>query len=197
MHHIHYNTPPNTTYTHMYHMDHNPYMFTTKHHYVPGKFYVPGKILYTTCTTMNHMHYNALPNTTMHHIHTHVPHGPEYTCLPQNTTMYQENFMYHMHHHVPHTHIYTTLTTIDVSVQQKILCTRKNCMYHMHHKTPPCTTKHHHVPPNTTKNKIYLVGLPSTLYERPCQCDRFEVKQLILMISHEIHWISRNLPDFT
>ena len=79
-------------------------------------------------------------------------------------------------------------------------------MYHMHHKAPPCTTKHH-VPPNTMyhqtppkKNKIYLVGLPSTLYEKPCQCDRFDVKQLILRISceirHGIHWISRNLLDF-
>ena len=128
-----------------------------------------------------------------------------HTCLPPNSTMYQKNFMYQekfyvphapqalqcttKHYHAPHTHICTTCTTIDISVQQKILCTRKNCMYHMHHKTPPCTTKHHHVPPNTTKNKMYPVGLPSTLYERPCQCDRFEVKQLILRISHEIRWI--------
>ena len=37
-----------------------------------------------------------------------------------------------------------------------------------------------------TKNRVYLVGLPSTLSERPRQCDRSEVKQLILRISHEI-----------
>ena len=146
---MHHQTLPCTTYIHMYHMDNNTYMFTTKHHHVPGKIYVPHAPVNPTCTSM--------------------------------------------HHHAPHTHICTTSTTIDISVQQKILCTRKNCMYHMHHKTPPCTTKHHHVPPNTNKNKIYLVGLPSTLYERPCQCDRFQVKQLILRISqnpHEIHWIS-------
>ena len=118
--------------------------------------------------------------------------------VPPNTIIYYEKFYASQcttcttkHYHAPHIHICTTCTTIDIFVQQKILCTRKNCMYHMHHKTPPCTTKHH-VPPNTTKNKIYLVDLPSTLYERPCQCDRFDVKQLVLWISHEICQISWN-----
>ena len=63
--------------------------------------------------------------------------------------------------------------------------TMKNSMYHMHHNAP-------HAPPNITMHHIYiyLVGLPSTLYEIPCQCDRFDVKQLILRISHEIRSVS-------
>ena len=55
----------------------------------------------------------------------------------------------------------------------------------MHHNAPHAP----HAPPNITMHHIYiyLVGLPSTLYEIPCQCDRFDVKQLILRISCEIH----------
>ena len=97
IYHMDHQTPQCTTYTHMYHIYHNRYIYTTKHNYVLWK------ILCTTCTTMHHMH---RPNITMHHIY------------------------------------------------------------------------------------IYLVGLPSTLYEIPCQCDRFDVKHLILRISHEICWIS-------
>ena len=139
------------------------------------------------------MHYNAPPNTTMHHIHTYVSHGPQYIHVYHQTSLCTRKILcttctskHHMHHHAPHTHICTTWTTIGICVPQKILCTRKSSMYHMHHKTPPCTTyitKHHHAPPNITKNKINLVGLPSTISERPCQCDRSEVKQLILRIS--------------
>ena len=90
------------------------------------------KILCTTCTT-KHMYHNA-------------PH------------------MYHMNHNT------CMCTTKHLYVPGKILCTT-------------CTTKDHHAPP---KNKIYLVGLPSTLSERPCQCDRNHLKQLILRISCEI-----------
>ena len=160
MHHMHYNTPPNTTYTHMYHMYHNPYMFTTKHHYVPGKFYVPGKILCTTCTTMNHIHYNTPPNTTMHNIHTYVPHGPEYIHVYHKTPLCTRKILcttctskHHMCQHAPPCIAYTYMYHID---HNRYICTTKNTMYKeklyvphapqkttMHHKTPPCTTKHH------------------------------------------------------
>ena len=45
-------------------------------------------------------------------------------------------------------------------------------MYHLHI----------HAPPNTTKYKIYLVGLPSVLYERPGQNERSVLNQLFLLL---------------
>ena len=86
------------------------------------------------------------------------------------------------HHNAPHTHICTTFITIDISVPPKnyilwkILCNTCTTMYHIY---------------------IYLVGLPSTLYEIPCQCDRFDVKQLILRISHQIYWISHQIHNMS
>ena len=85
------------------------------------------------------------------------------------------------HHNAPHTHICTTFITIDISVPPNTI------MYYekFYATCTQCTTNitMHHI-------YIYLVGLPSTLYEIPCQCDRFDVKQLILRISCEICQIS-------
>ena len=48
-------------------------------------------------------------------------------------------------------------------------CTVYKYMYHMHHQVP-------------LKYNIYLVGLPSVLYERPCQNKRFVLNQLFLLL---------------
>ena len=45
--------------------------------------------------------------------------------------------------------------------------------------THTCTTKYHQIPP---KYKIYLVGLPSVLYERPGQNETSVLNQLILLL---------------
>ena len=136
---------------------------------------------------MYHMHYqtpHAPPCTTKHHYapHTHI--CTTWTtidiCLPPNNNMHQEIFyLPHAppnatctkcttkHHHAPHTHIYTTWTTIH-------LCVPPNSNMYQEKLYVP------HGPHAPPKNKIYLVGLPSTLYERPCQCETSELKQLIL-----------------
>ena len=48
-------------------------------------------------------------------------------------------------------------------------CTIYTYMHHMHHQIPP-------------KYKIYVVGLPSVLYERPGQNERSVLKQLFLLL---------------
>ena len=57
--------------------------------------------------------------------------------------------------------------------------TRSICVY-------TCTiyTYHHHIPP---KYKIYLVGLPSVLYERPGQNERSVLNQLFLLLFSAFH----------
>ena len=56
-----------------------------------------------------------------------------------------DTYIHHRHIHPPQTHTSTTYTY----------------MHHMHNQTHICTTK----------NKTYLIGLPSALYERPGQSE--------------------------
>ena len=127
-------------------------IYITKNNYVPWKIYVPHAQQYTTCTTIHHETPHTHICTTWTTIH---------TCLPPNTTMYQENFMYQEKFYVPHPPQWTTCTTMHhihtyvlrgpeyIHVyHQTPLCTRKNLMYHIHHNEP-------HAPPNTTMHHIH------------------------------------------
>ena len=53
-------------------------------------------------------------------------------------------------------------------------------MQHIHIHAPPNTHVHHQIPP---KYKIYLVGLPSVLYERPGQNERCVESAVLVLFS--------------
>ena len=59
-------------------------------------------------------------------------------------------------------------------------------MHHLHIHAP-------HAPPNTIKIKIYLVGLPSVLYEGAGQNERSVLNQLFLLL---FKWFSWKMPLF-
>ena len=54
-------------------------------------------------------------------------------------------------------------------------------MHHIHIDAPPNTHVHHQTPP---KYKIYLVGLPSVLYETPGQNERCVESAVFVAFQH-------------
>ena len=62
-------------------------------------------------------------------------------------------------------------------------CTIYTHMHHMHHQIPP-------------NYKIYLVGLPSVLYERPSQNERFVLNQLFLLLFSAFHLLLMKRATF-
>ena len=91
--------------------------------------------------------------------------------------------------HAPHIHTYTTkhmsiiyMTTHVQCTNTYTTCITRNIHDHtyttytyMHHQTHV----HHQIPP---KYKIYLVGLPSVLYETPGPNERSVLNQLFLVL---------------
>ena len=63
------------------------------------------------------------------------------------------------------------------------ICTIYTHIHHMHHQIPP-------------KYKIYLVGLPSVLYERPSQNERFVLNQLFLLLFSAFHLLLMKRATF-
>ena len=57
-------------------------------------------------------------------------------------------------------------------------------MHHIHIHAPPNTHVHHQIP---SKNKIYLVGLPSVLYETPGPNERSVLNQWFCSFSGAFH----------
>ena len=106
----------------------------------------------------------------MHQIHIHAPHAPPninmctnrctiYTCAPHVPQL-------QVHIYVLFTH---TCTTKHICVHR---CTIYTYVQHMNTCSPHAslhTYVHHQTPP---KIKIYLVSIPSALYERPDQNER-------------------------
>ena len=76
----------------------------------------------------------------------------------------------YMHYHIPTKMIYKMfMKTNKIGSICVYTCTIYTYIYHMHHQIPP-------------KYKIYLVGLPSVLYERPSQNERSVLNQLFLLL---------------
>ena len=101
------------------------------------------KSMSTTCITNYMCIY-------MHHIHIHVPHAQMCTtCI----TNYRYIFMHHLHIHAP-PNMHVCRCTIYTYMHHKHTCApHASLNTHVHHQTPP-------------KIKIYLVGLPSALYDQ-------------------------------
>ena len=136
------------------------------------------------------MIWHALPNTTIYHMDNQTPQCTTYAHIYH---IYHNRYICTTkHNYVLLKILCTTCTTVHHMHHQTLPCTTYTYMYHMHHNRYICTTKYtmykentiykeklyvphapqnttmHHKTPCTNKNNIYLVGLPSTLYENPC-----------------------------
>ena len=119
----------------------------------------------------------------MHHIQIHAPHAPP------NTNVYIDaqythtcTHVHHMHHQLQ-VHIYApfthTCTTKHICVYR---CTIYTYVQHMNTCSPHAslnTYVHHQTP---SKIKIYLVSIPSALYERPGQNERYVLNSAVLLL---------------
>ena len=127
----------------------------------------------TTCIT----NYRCID---MHHIHIHAPPNTN-VCIDAPYT-HTCTHVHHMHHQLQ-VHIYAsfthTCTTKHICVHR---CTIYTYVQHMNTCSPHAslnTYVHHQTPP---KIKIYLVSIPSALYERPCQNDRYVLNSAVLLL---------------
>ena len=135
----------------------------------------------------------------MHNIHTHAQNT--HACTIKHMWIYAHKtcitkhmckFMHNVHIHASHTHLCTTkhiwiyapcthTCTTHTPHAPPNTCVNLCNMYIHALQTHTCTTKHvhHQIPP---KMRIYLVGLPSVLYERPDPNEISVLNQLFVVI---------------
>ena len=167
------------------------------HHQLQMHLYAP----YTRTCTVKHtyvhrhtmytyMHHQTQMCAKMHQIHIYAQHAPPNAnvCIDAPYT-HTCTHVHDMHHqlqvdiYAPFTH---TCTTKHFCLHR---CTIYTCVAHEHMFTT-CITKnvHHQTPP---KIKIYLVSIPSALYERPGQNERYVLNSALLLLfrcfSYEKH----------
>ena len=79
-------------------------------------------------------------------------------------------YMHHVHIHTPHAPPHAPPNTcVCIFTPYTYRCITCKHVHQMHHQTP-------------SKYKIYLVGLPSELYERPGKNERYVLNQLFLLL---------------
>ena len=138
---------------------------------------------------MHHIHIHALPNTL---VCIDAPYT--HTCTTKHTCVHRCNIhtymqhqtqmcakMHQIHIHAPHA---TPNTFVCIDAPYTHVQHMNTCSPH----APLKTYVHHQTPP---KIKIYLVSIPSALYERPGQNERCVLNSALLLLfrcfSYEKH----------
>ena len=207
MHHMHHQLPPNIWYTWLtfplYYMKDQVKMrhlcwiscfcgfqvrflcFWWKHHFLYKKCNFSWKlktrsICVYTCTIYTYMHHQIPPKYKIYLVGLPSVH---YERPGQNETSVLNQLFF-------------------VAFQVLFMCfSWKSATFHenQENQVNMCVYMHHlhiHAPPITTKYKIYLVDLPSVLYERSGQNETSVLNQLFLWLSGAFHVLLMKAPLF-